>query len=798
MTSSILYGGYKYESGPSRALGSITRESYQKVWGDEGRVLAKLVSDVTYQAAYMRKMQKGIDDANQNFIQQIQSFISDFIILLGGAGDTGLDFGDLKYVIQAIGALFGFADEDGNITVPVNLFNVAWHFFSNFIMPVDNFREFIDQLIDAAIATVLDLFGEVPIVGQALQQFAQIVSDIRDLLDPIADAVQAFFDAFNIEIGDINGIADFFGPFAPIVQALMDALDGVDLPNFAGVFHQIALWSSPFVQSIADLINGLAEFTGGFGLFNFFGNIPIANLSNTAVQLLTNPKFISPISIEPNAIYSWDGTVGRTDPGAALTTANGQVKPLSSNLIIVAQDQKIDFELYTKWSVLTGSGTPIQLTVSEYEDGVLKNIAVIDSITGFGLNSTTYVGQVNGWVKLSGSYTVPANVDRIRVRAVVNASATGGSVWFDDASAIKSSKINQNWIEGFTDLIEGLFGPFGGTVSQFINFFVNLTQAFGLFDILDLASVDPSDFDPLEFWARIITTFMNPLGLLRDTFLGGFIQDLIDTIITVLKKVPFVGGTLADVFEHLTNLNETSLLAVTPQNPPIISQSGRIDALQAQINSGTEGFVDHFNDPTTFTTNWITVTGQQTPLVKDSAYAWGNDGRAAAYAAPGGVAFEFATNEWNLQANIAAISQRFTTQGISGISRLWVGDAAMTNYVAVRAQWSDGWDPDAHFAISTGISPSATTIRSDVYDIDKNEIHDNDVLILTKRFNSITSKYNYTLYYNSDQIATWEDASSILTSAAGNRKVGIVLNAEGFASKTGFGWDDLSASDKTP
>ena len=255
-----LYGGYKYEGPQTRALGTISREQYAKVWDDQSRLMSKLVSDVSYMAANQRKMQKGIDEANENVIQQIQGLISDFIVLFGGAGDTGLDFGDLKYVIQAIGALFGFADENGNITVPVNLFEVAWHFFSTYILPVENFKDAIDFLIDSAIATVLDIFGEVPIVGQALQQLAVIISDIRDLLDPIAAAVQAMFDALNIDLNDIPGIIDFFGIMGPIWDALATALDGVDLPDFSAVFHEIALWSVPFVQLIAKAINTIAIF----------------------------------------------------------------------------------------------------------------------------------------------------------------------------------------------------------------------------------------------------------------------------------------------------------------------------------------------------------------------------------------------------------------------------------------------------------------------------------------------------------------------------------------------------------
>lgn len=258
MTAVLGSGGYNYQTPTMRALGSITPESYD--YRDEAKTLSKLINDTSFMAGMMRKMQRGIDDANQNFVQQIQSLVVDVLTLLGGGGDTGLDFGDLKYILQAIGALFGFFNEEGELTLPVNLFNSAWHFFSNYIGITTNFEELINQLIDSAIATVLDLFGEVPIVGQALQQLAVILSDIRDLLNPIADAVQTFFDAFSIDITDLPGISGLFGPFAPIVDALIDALDGIVLPDFSIVFHQIALWTLPVVNAIAAAITLAAKF----------------------------------------------------------------------------------------------------------------------------------------------------------------------------------------------------------------------------------------------------------------------------------------------------------------------------------------------------------------------------------------------------------------------------------------------------------------------------------------------------------------------------------------------------------
>ena len=80
MTTPGQYGTYTYQSPETRALASITAESYDK---DQAKTIIKLKNDVGYMAAYMRKMQKSIDQANANFIQQIQAFIADIIVLVG-------------------------------------------------------------------------------------------------------------------------------------------------------------------------------------------------------------------------------------------------------------------------------------------------------------------------------------------------------------------------------------------------------------------------------------------------------------------------------------------------------------------------------------------------------------------------------------------------------------------------------------------------------------------------------------------------------------------------------------------
>jgi hypothetical protein len=196
------------ESSESRALRSINQESYD--YKDQTKFMTKMVGDVSYMASYMRKMQQGIDSANQNFVQQIQSLINDFIVLIGGlGGSTGFDFGDLKYVFQAIGALFGFDQLTGIAAIfPINLFAAAWHFISTYIFAVPDFGELINSIIDSFLAGMIDLLGDIPIIGEAAQQLAVFISGLRDDLGIIGANFWQFIEDLG---GAIGGVFDTLG-----------------------------------------------------------------------------------------------------------------------------------------------------------------------------------------------------------------------------------------------------------------------------------------------------------------------------------------------------------------------------------------------------------------------------------------------------------------------------------------------------------------------------------------------------------------------------------------------------------
>lgn len=527
------YGSYKYESQESRALKSITADSYNK---DQAKNLIQLNQNSEYMAQYLRKLQKGVDEANQNIIESAQGFISDLIVLLGGGGATGLDFGDLKYVFQAIGALFGFTNSEGNIQLPVNVFNAAWHFFSTYIVPVGNFGAVINALIDNAIAGLIDFTGDIPIVGEAIQQLAVIITDIRDALAPIGETVSKILDAFGGSIewvigwfADlIGGLFDIFGPILGpanhVLSQILSIISGWTVPLVDAIEHIVEVATnmirsltgglnySDFTDSHFNILTVIPEIIGNFirnGLLgigsalnaaNLFGvlkafhipQLPFSHIGNSNVNLLVEPGFTSEDSIQLGEGWIRDTTQGHEKPGAAKATAgtNGIDRIIQSISIPASWEQTIRTSVWVRWQGLIYTGTnPITMDLIRIKDGAEISRTTLASITSPAVNQPA-------WMQLLGTdYIIPNDgTDEIRLQLRLRGTATAGSIWFDDADLRKvSNGLPQNWI-------------------------LNLVP---------------------------------DLGGLRQ-----FIQDVIDGIIGAIRGIPFIGGGIADLIEWITGWQE--------------------------------------------------------------------------------------------------------------------------------------------------------------------------------------------------------------------------------------------------
>lgn len=604
------YGAYSYESTESRALKSITADSYNK---DQAKNLIQLNQNSEYMAQYLRKLQKGVDEANQNIIEQLQSFINDIIVLLGGGGNTGLDFGDLKYIFMAIGSLFGFTNSSGEIQLPVNLFQAAWHFFSSYILPGANFDEVINGLIDQAIAQILDIFGDVPIIGEAVQQLAVILSDLRDALAPLIAAVEALFGAFggNWFTLDLGMFTDIFGA----VTTMFAPLIGPPIQVLTQMFGVIATWTMPFIEGLTNIIevvtNIIRSITGGLsfsaftdGNFNLFGAITsiVQNIVNNITQfplgllysgagpnLLVQPNFDDTDSLSMGVGWAWDSAQGRTSNGSARATAGGFKRELVSVPIPVnpGNGAALDVSVWVKWMGLTYTGnSPVAIYVNKYLDGNLVGADRIATVTSPALNQST-------WTKFSGSWTVPSGCDRVRLAFRVESNATAGQIWFDDANLNKKGQtLPQLFVTGLTDAISGLQQFIQNVVDGIISAIRGIPFIGGA--IANLIEEIADWFDGTEHTASVAADAKMGVQATQDIIVSG---------ITMSEQTNVDDEIVSD--------------AVSGQTSVIIQQGAVLEALTSQLtgsNSSGNSFIDEFEYVTTdiaSTGNWtkFQITG---------------------------------------------------------------------------------------------------------------------------------------------------------------------------------------------
>jgi hypothetical protein len=252
---------------------------------------------------------------------------------------------------------------------------------------------------------------------------------------------------------------------------------------------------------------------------------------------------------------------------SAKTTANSTTKALLSNHIEVTQGQQLSPAVWVKGSSYTGSGTPIRLAVRTFLSGDVVSTTNIQSVAGPG----------GTWTQLTGSYTVPAGVDSVTLRLVVDSTATGGTIWFDDATLSKSGN-----------------GPFDGILDLF-----NLSSLEDLFSL-----------NPVTIWTAIINLFLKPSNLLA-TLTGGFLpdsqrpqmlQDAVDNIFDAWNtgvSGSTSGNSLSSLFNAVFGINRTGTGAVS-QN---VVQDAQIGTL---LSGGTTPLFDTFDgaSSTSLGANW--------------------------------------------------------------------------------------------------------------------------------------------------------------------------------------------------
>lgn len=378
---------------------------------------------------------------------------------------------------------------------------------------------------------------------------------IREFLEGIRDQfVEWLKDTTGIDLSSAVSFVDW------LVDQIHDLLD-VDLANLP-----------EFIGGLLDRVRSL-----------FPTSIPIGLLDRSTPNLLVNGTFDGVESLTAGDGWSWDSTIGRTTVGSARFDATGQRGLQLSNVVgSPTPGQTLDAELYVRWS-----GVP---AAAEF-GGVWRWYRGDTLVSEVPMQKTTNPSASGGWAKLAGSATVPSGVDSVCLGLVVEASTTAGSVWFDDAVVRKpATSLPQQWVSGLVDALESLGQDVADTLAWIKNLIEKLTGrarttiADAIADVQTFASQlgtilsGGSVSTPLptlvgstireartmiEQIAAItrgdpVTPINQAVQWFKDgwTTTTSWVQDLINAILRAIRRVPVVGGTIADIIAEVGGLND--------------------------------------------------------------------------------------------------------------------------------------------------------------------------------------------------------------------------------------------------
>lgn len=612
------FGGRQYTGSESRALTSIVDSPGIGQDTDFTRLLQQHDAQIKYLAGNQKKLQQGVNEATQNPIQQLQQFVADIIVLMGGGqlAEGLLDFGDLQYILPTLGALFGLGDGP----FPLDLFEAAQRFFLGYVVPTRQFTDVVNNMIGAWMG----VFG---IDAKFVKDTKALITAIGDLFDGIGGLLPSINELFSV----LGITAAGLGPLGLVLKPIIDSFSGIDLARFGNAIEFITDAIDPWIVQLTAIINFLNEVIRVLGaggnvlnsplpeltipfrnLMQFLGNvrlgiesfnpiaaaqqfisrllIPAGSISNVQPNLQLDPGFDDseslgdegpawtreypdPLITDPD--FVWD-LIGYTADGSATVRATGTEHGLQGSVVPVEPGQTFDLAAWVTWTGVTATGSPFALQVMT-DTGTITDIAAIAS-----------PGASGGWAQIAGSYTVPSGIETIRIRLCVKASATVGQVWFDDATIRRTSLMQKGFISGLVDDLTEIFANFAAMIDGILG----TGYTFG-----QVVTFISSGLSTAATVADNLGAMLTDLGLSTLAQLGSLIGNLDTGLADAADTISDIGD---DITALLSGAGEATMAALGSLISQLVTMLNQISAIfngtvVSPVNSTVQQIQDWYN-----------------------------------------------------------------------------------------------------------------------------------------------------------------------------------------------------------
>lgn len=455
----------KSTSTDTRALQAINSENVSYANKDFVKNIAWLNSSVDTLSQWSQKLQSGVDSANQNIFDEISAFASDLFVIFAGGEPTGIDIGDLKYVLQGIGALLGI---NPDTPFPMNLVEAAKNMLENFFVPLP---QFTDVIFDAVEAWAIDLGLDENVVDSA-ENLQAAINDwgegLFKLFEFFSDAFTGFLEllGFGRPPADTGWWGDLIGN---ISQAIEDIISG---PRQA-LLHIL----SQILVTIFDSLTFVLNLTSPN---NLFGRVKISYVGKNLIPDISNKTVDWNVGVNPNTGWIYNPTNISFD-----TNGVGSSKTiLTQKMVPCVAGKKMNLSANLKWTSIPAS---VQFGVSVFWYIDDNQVSRTDAPIASGHSAS------GGWSPVNVDLVVPTNVNGFKVGAYVGAGISTGSV------SVKDIKILAEGITGNT-----IVGGLDDMLSNFLDIFDPLnawnltgTPPRGFFDLVPASVISWTDSDNL-------------------------------------------------------------------------------------------------------------------------------------------------------------------------------------------------------------------------------------------------------------------------------------------------------------
>lgn len=430
MTSSVGFGAPVPSSIQTQALESIDYRNKPFANKDFVENMQWLNQSVTTLSQYQQLMQKGIDSANQNIIDQIQSFAADLLVIFAGFEPT-MDFqlGDVVHIFQAIGALMGITSDS---TFPLDLSAVASHFFGGFIAPLPQFTDLIFESVMAWAEALGFSDGVVAAIQEWDDAIVALYNGIQDSFGNMGDAFTVLLKGLGLGSGQVN-----LGPFREIwdqIRALADAIVGGPEDILMNVVNNVIILLFKILTFNTNLLNPQVwlDVTG----IHFVGPELAPNASGETDDWS--------VGSNTNTTWIWDADTNPTiisNDGSFTTVGNGVTKRCLTQTI-TACNPGDTYQLSGKiqWDNLNASDD-VGLCLVFY--------TAANEISQSNVNIETGHDASGTWAKLYGEIDVPNDIDGFKLGCYVKNSITSGTIWIGDISCT----VQEGLMEGVVNAI---------------------------------------------------------------------------------------------------------------------------------------------------------------------------------------------------------------------------------------------------------------------------------------------------------------------------------------------------------